>query len=230
VLEWLGLPVAASAHAGQVDHILVLVHWLMVILFVGWGAFFAFVLFRFRSRRNPKASYAGARGRFASVVEVGVLASEIALLAFFSIPFWSANVDAKPPDGAATIYFYSARDAYRTEGQKRTDLAVNYNYKLRSSRAEVFGQLQVINLFNNFQLCACGGNVFQNGGAIVQTRIDTVVRTNVSNPTLYSTFNPFTTTPVEGVNWAKGPNFGTALNRFAYTSPQQLRLSFGIRF
>jgi cytochrome c oxidase subunit 2 len=33
---------------------------------------------------------------------VGVLVSEIALLAFFSIPFWSANVDAKPPDGAAT--------------------------------------------------------------------------------------------------------------------------------
>jgi len=102
VLQWLGVPVAASAHAGEVDRILVLVHWLMLVLFVGWGAFFAFVLFRFRSGRNPKASYAGTRGRFASVVEVGVLASEIALLAFFSIPFWSTNVDAKPPDGAAT--------------------------------------------------------------------------------------------------------------------------------
>jgi len=102
VLQWLGVPVAASAHAGEVDRILVLVHWLMLVLFVGWGAFFAFVLFRFRSGRNPKASYAGTRGRFASVVEVGVLVSEIALLAFFSIPFWSANVDAKPPDGAAT--------------------------------------------------------------------------------------------------------------------------------
>ena len=102
MLEWLGVPVAASAHAGEVDRILVLVHWLMLVLFVGWGAFFAFVLFRFRSGRNPKASYAGTRGRFASVVEVGVLASEIALLAFFSIPFWSTNVDAKPPDGAAT--------------------------------------------------------------------------------------------------------------------------------
>ena len=102
MLEWLGVPVAASAHAGEVDRILVLVHWLMLVLFVGWGAFFAFVLFRFRSGRNPKASYAGTRGRFASVVEVGVLASEIALLAFFSIPFWSTNVDAQPPDGAAT--------------------------------------------------------------------------------------------------------------------------------
>jgi len=99
VLEWLGLPVAASSHAGDVDRIMVLVHWLMVTLFVGWGSFFIYVLYRFRRGRNPRASYAGARGRFASLVEGGVLASEIALLAFFSIPFWSANVDAKPPDG-----------------------------------------------------------------------------------------------------------------------------------
>ena len=56
MLQWLGVPVAASAHAGEVDRILVLVHWLMLVLFVGWGAFFAFVLFRFRSGRNPKAS------------------------------------------------------------------------------------------------------------------------------------------------------------------------------
>ena len=97
MLEWLGLPVAASAHAAEVDHIMVLVHWLMLVLFVGWGGFFVYVLFRFRSRRNPQASYAGARGRFASVVEAGVLVAEIVLLAFFSIPFWSTNVDARPP-------------------------------------------------------------------------------------------------------------------------------------
>jgi len=97
VLEWLGLPVAASAHAAEVDRIMVLVHWLMLVLFVGWGTFFAWVLVRFRSGRNPRASYQGARGRFASVVEGGVLAAEIALLAFFSVPFWSANVDAEPP-------------------------------------------------------------------------------------------------------------------------------------
>ena len=40
----------------------------------------------------------------------------------------------------------------------------------------------------------------------------------------------FTTTPVQGTNWALGPNFGTALNRFAYTTPRELRVSFGVRF
>ena len=135
-----------------------------------------------------------------------------------------------PPDGAGTTYFFTPRDEFRTEGQKRTDLAANYTHRLRGSRAEVFGQLTVLNIFNQFQLCACGGTVFANGGAVTQTRIDMTVRTAVSNPTLYSTFNPFTATPVRGVNWDYGPNFGKATSRLAYTSPAELRLSFGIRF
>jgi outer membrane receptor protein involved in Fe transport len=135
-----------------------------------------------------------------------------------------------PPTGSNTIYFFTARDAFRTEGQRRTDFALNYNYRLKGTRAELFGQLSVLNIFNDFQLCGCGGTVFANGGSVTQTRVDTTVRTNVTNPALYATFNPFTTVPVEGVNWAKGPVFGTALNRFAYTSPRELRLSFGVRF
>ena len=147
---------------------------------------------------------------------------------FVTLPPGFSYVNA--PTGASTTYFFTSRDGFRTEGQMRTDLAVNYNYRLKGSRLELFGQLQVLNLFDNFQLCGCGGTVFQNGGAVSQTRIDTTVRTNVTNPALYAAFNPFTTTPVEGVNWAKGPVFGTALNRFAYTSPRELRLSFGVRF
>src|SRR5688500_20397013 len=84
MLQWLGMPVAASSHAGDVDRIMVLVHWLMAALFAGWGMFFVYVLFRFRRSRNPKASYLGARGRYASLVEGGVLAAEVILLAFFS--------------------------------------------------------------------------------------------------------------------------------------------------
>ncbi len=72
------------------------------------------------------------------------------------------------PAGSATQYFYTARDAFRTEGQKRTDFAANYTYNL-GARGRTFGlfvQAQVINLFNQFQLCACGAvNVFANPGA-----------------------------------------------------------------
>ncbi|HEX5108536.1 MAG TPA: cytochrome c oxidase subunit II [Vicinamibacterales bacterium] len=103
ILHWLGMPVAASAHAGEVDRIMALVHWLMVVLFVGWSSFFVYVLIRFRSGRQPRAAYHGVRGRWSTWIEGGVLAAEIILLAFFSVPFWSTNVDALPSEQNATI-------------------------------------------------------------------------------------------------------------------------------
>jgi cytochrome c oxidase subunit 2 len=103
VLELLGLPVAASAHAGQIDRLLVLVHWLMAVLFVGWSAFFVYVLVRFRQSRAPRADHRGVQGGWSSWVEGGVLVSEVALLAVFSIPAWSARVDDLPDESQATV-------------------------------------------------------------------------------------------------------------------------------
>jgi cytochrome c oxidase subunit II len=103
MLQWLGLPVAASSHAGDIDRVMVLVHWLVLVLFVGWAAFFVYVLLRFRSGRHPRASYHGLRGRWSTWVEGGVLAAEIVLLAFFSIPIWSQRVDAFPSEEGSTV-------------------------------------------------------------------------------------------------------------------------------
>lgn len=104
MLDWLGLPVAASAHAGEVDRIMVLIHWMMLLLFVGWSVFFVYVLVRFRKGRHPAADYRGVRGGWSSYLEAAVLLAEVVLLVFFSIPFWRANVDAAPPaDSQATV-------------------------------------------------------------------------------------------------------------------------------
>ncbi|MQA30518.1 MAG: hypothetical protein GEU82_11905 [Luteitalea sp.] len=136
-----------------------------------------------------------------------------------------------PPVGTGTLYYFTARDAFRTEGQRRTDLAVSYARSVKGLRGlQFFGQLQVLNVFDDFQLCACGApTVFKDGGAMNSTFIDQAVRTSVTNAALRA-FDPFTTTPVENVNWARGPNFGRALNRLAYTTPRTLRLTFGVRF
>jgi cytochrome c oxidase subunit 2 len=103
MLEWLGLPVAASGHAAQVDLIMVIVHWMMLLLLVGWGLFFGYVLVRFRHGRHPEANYHGMRGRWSTWVEGGVLLAEVILLAFFSVPAWSARVDALPSEREATV-------------------------------------------------------------------------------------------------------------------------------
>src|SRR3954470_15128859 len=103
MLKYLGMPVAASAHAGELDHMIVLVHWLMLVLFVGWGLFFLFVLFRFRRSANPKASYTGAKGKISKGLEVGVALIEVFLLVFYAIPAWAKRVKAFPAESEATV-------------------------------------------------------------------------------------------------------------------------------
>jgi carboxypeptidase family protein/TonB-dependent receptor-like protein len=146
------------------------------------------------------------------------------------------NAYQNPPSSTATTYYFGPRDEFHTEGQRRTDLAFNYVYRMpRASRVQLFAQAQVLNLFNQFQLCACGSTVFgtgsaANAGGVNTQRIDTTVLTPGTSASQFATFNPFTTTPVRGVNWDYGPNFGTAANRFAYTTPRTFRMSFGVRF
>ncbi len=103
MLNMLGLPVEASTHAGEIDQMIVLVHWLMAILFVGWGAFFLFVLFRFRRGANPRASYVGAKGKISKGLEVAVAVIEVILLVFYAIPAWAKRVKAFPAENEALV-------------------------------------------------------------------------------------------------------------------------------
>jgi outer membrane receptor for ferrienterochelin and colicin len=136
---------------------------------------------------------------------------------------------ANPLGTTATVeYFFFPRDQYRTEAQFRTDLSVNYRYRLIGG-AEVFFHSELLNVFNQFQLCGCGGTVFNNGGGSDIRTINTNVLT-ASNSAALQAFNPFTQTPVQGVNWNLGPTFGQAASRFAYTSPRTFRFNLGVRF
>ena len=97
----LGLPLDASAHGAEVDHLIVLVHYLMFALLVGWGIFFVFTLYRFRARRQPIADYVGVRSHTSSYLEAGVAIAEVILLVGFSIPAWSRWIDLPGPEAGA---------------------------------------------------------------------------------------------------------------------------------
>ncbi len=99
----LGLPVAASAHAAEVDHTVVLVHVLMAVLFVGWILFFAWLLFRYRKSRNPVANYVGVTSKSSTYLEIAVAVIEAVLLIGFSIPLWAKRVAAFPPESEAVV-------------------------------------------------------------------------------------------------------------------------------
>jgi cytochrome c oxidase subunit 2 len=103
MLQLLGMPAQAATHAAEIDNMIVLVHWLMLVLFVGWGGFFLYALVRFRAGANPKASYTGAKGKLAKYTEIGVAVVEIILLVAYAIPAWAMRVQAFPAEKDAVV-------------------------------------------------------------------------------------------------------------------------------
>jgi cytochrome c oxidase subunit 2 len=101
--DWLGLPALASAQGGQIDGLIGWMHVFMLILFVGWGGFFAYALVRFRRSRHPVADYAGVKSHSSSYLEIGVAVVEGILLFGFSIPIWAARVDRMPSESEALV-------------------------------------------------------------------------------------------------------------------------------
>ncbi len=101
--ELLGLPTQASAHAAEIDQMIVLLHWLMAFLFVGWGIFFIYTLFRFRQSKNPTADYTGVTSHASSYVEIAVAVVEAVLLIGFAVPAWAHRVNAIPPEEESTV-------------------------------------------------------------------------------------------------------------------------------
>ena len=101
--EFLGLPIQASAHAAEIDEMIVIVHWLMAVLLVGWGSFYVYTLIRFRESANPKADYTGVTSHTSSYLEIAVAVVEAVILVGFAIPAWANRVHDVPPDEEATV-------------------------------------------------------------------------------------------------------------------------------
>ena len=115
-------------------------------------------------------------------------------------------------------YWFTDRDAFHTDDITRTDLSLNYAITF-GKRFEIFIQPEVI-------------NVFDEDGV---TNVNTAILVTGANCPGSATgncqgFNPLTTTPVEGVNWAKGPNFGEPTVATDYQTPRTFRVSVGFRF
>ena len=101
--EFLGMPPNASSHGYQIDHIIEFCHWFMGALFLGWSAFFIFVLIRFRKRRHPVADHHGVKSGISTHLEFSVVLIEAVLLIGFAIPLWAKRVNEFPPTKDAIL-------------------------------------------------------------------------------------------------------------------------------
>jgi outer membrane receptor protein involved in Fe transport len=116
---------------------------------------------------------------------------------------------SSPP--ASVNYFFSDRGAFETDDITQTDVGVNYSFYIGDF--EIFAQLDTTNVFNE-------------DGAIV---VNQAVFTSANDESLQP-FNPFTETPVEGVHWRKGANFGLPTSVNNLQLPRTYTLSLGLRF
>ncbi len=99
----LWLPPDISTHGAQIDHIIVVLHWIMLILFVGWGLFMITALVRFRARDGRAADYKGVTNHYSTYIEVAVVIAELVVLVGLSIPVWAAVKGDPPSAGEADV-------------------------------------------------------------------------------------------------------------------------------
>jgi cytochrome c oxidase subunit 2 len=101
--ELIGMPPNASEHGYQIDHIIEFCHWFMGALFVGWSAFFIYVLLRFRRSKHPVADHEGVKSGISTHLEFAVVLIEAVLLIGFAIPLWAKRVNSFPDDKDAIV-------------------------------------------------------------------------------------------------------------------------------
>jgi hypothetical protein len=124
-------------------------------------------------------------------------------------PFVENPGYANPP--TLQNYFFSSRDAYRTDDITSVDVALFYSFTFPALGADfsLFIQPEVRNLFNSH------GEVQHDKTVVVDHDMP---------------FNPWTEVPVEGVQYRLGENFGEPVAETDYQRPREFLVSLGLRF
>lgn len=99
---WWLPPNIGGENAQGVDRLIYVVHFFMAVLFVGWGALFAYCLVRFRARPGETAVYEDIKAKPSKYAEIGVIVFEVFLLVALSMPIW-ASVKTKIPTGSDVV-------------------------------------------------------------------------------------------------------------------------------
>lgn len=97
------LPINVSTHGAAIDNLLVVVHWFMLILFVGWGIYLLYVLCRFRARPGHSATPHSKHFKLPTYLEIGIAIFEVFLLVAMSYPVWAKLKTDFPPENESTI-------------------------------------------------------------------------------------------------------------------------------
>jgi hypothetical protein len=129
-------------------------------------------------------------------------------------PFVANPGVTQPP--AAVPYYFTDRDAFRSDGLGRVDLSVQFARPVPGLlRGEWFVRGDILNLFNDT--------------ATLDPWRNAVVVTALQDPARLAPFNPFVDQPVEGVHWMRDTRFPSDTSPLR-TLGRSFRWFAGIRF
>lgn len=86
-------PPPVTEHGRNVDRMIVFVHIMMGVLFVGWTFYFLGCLVKFRESAHPKAESTGPSKLWTNLVEYGVILAEVVLIVSFAVPLWGEVIN-----------------------------------------------------------------------------------------------------------------------------------------
>lgn len=98
-----GVPKSISTHGAEVDNLISILHWFMLVLFVGWGIYLAYCLIKFRAREGRVADTSHKHFTLPKYVEIGIVIFEAFLLIGLSGPIWARVKNDLPQAADAMV-------------------------------------------------------------------------------------------------------------------------------
>ena len=162
--------------------------------------------------RRGRARRSGLVQQIGSGVPYGAVGARSTRPSFMANPGYATAAERR----SNILHRAATRSAPKATYPNR--LSVNYSTGFAgSAQPELFFHGEVLNVFNEFQLCGCGDTVIQQRRRHRHDD-DRAGRASADAPRI--AFNPYTTTPVEGAIGTHAANFGTAAEHISPSRPR----------
>ena len=139
IIKAFSFPEVVSQDGGQIDGLIIAVHLLMLVLFVGWIIYYFVALWKFRATNNPKADYKGVKSKtITNSIEGAVIASELVLVVV-AIYFWNFYVNEPSDFSEASVVRVTAEQFAWNARYPGADRKLGAQSKTLVSAANPFG-------------------------------------------------------------------------------------------
>ena len=139
IIEAFSFPELVSQNGGDIDGLIIAVHLLMLVLFVGWIIYYFVALWKFRASSNPKADYKGVKSKtITNSIEGAVIVAELVLVVVATY-YWNFYVNKSDDFSDDSVIRVTAEQFAWSARYPGADGKLGAQSKTRVSGANPFG-------------------------------------------------------------------------------------------